>query len=183
MLLSEALPEYDFSERHQRRVDASPEAVFAAIRSVTLAETPIARTLMRLRGLRAGSKRPLVEEMDGEGFVQLAEEPLRELVYTAIGQPWKPLGGKRAVADDFRAFAEPGYAKMGFNFRLDDGVLSTETRVLLTDERSRKAFRRYWLVIRPFSGADPPRVAPRDRATRDGLGLELLLRRPRRPRP
>jgi len=66
MLLSEALPEYDFSERHQRRVDASPEAVFAAIRSVTLAETPIARTLMRLRGLRTGSARPLVEEMDSE---------------------------------------------------------------------------------------------------------------------
>ena len=152
MLLSEALPEYDFRERHQRRVDAKPEAVFAAIRSVTLAETPIARTLMRLRGLRAGSARPLVEEMDNEGFVQLTEEPLRELVYTAIGQPWRPLGGKRAVADDFRAFAEPGYAKMGFNFRLEDGVLSTETRVLLTDERSRKAFRRYWLVIRPFSG-------------------------------
>ena len=152
MLLSEALPEYDFSERHQRRVDASPEAVFAAIRSVTLAETPIARTLMRLRGLRAGSKRPLVDEMDSEGFVQLTEEPLRELVYTAIGQPWRPLGGRRPVAEDFGAFAEPGYAKMGFNFRLEDGVLSTETRVLLTDERSRKAFRRYWLLIRPFSG-------------------------------
>ncbi|MEP7335602.1 MAG: hypothetical protein ABI717_07460, partial [Actinomycetota bacterium] len=49
-------------------------------------------------------------------------------------------------------FAEPGYAKMAFNFRLEDRVLSTETRVLLTDERSRKLFRRYWIVIRPFSG-------------------------------
>jgi hypothetical protein len=152
MLLSEALPEYDFHERHERRVDAPPEDVFAAIRSVTLAETPIARTLMRLRGLRTGSARPLVEEMGNEGFVELTEEPVRELVYTAIGQPWRPLGGKRAVADDFRAFAEPGYAKMGFNFRFENGVLSTETRVLLTDKRSRKAFRRYWLLIRPFSG-------------------------------
>ena len=152
MLLSEALPEYDFGERHERRIDAPPETVFAAIRSVTLAETPIARTLMRLRGLRAGSTRPLVEEMDSEGFAHLTEEPLRELVYTAIGQPWRPLGGKRAVAEDFRAFAAPGFAKMAFNFRLEDGVLSTETRVLLTDERSWKAFRRYWLVIRPFSG-------------------------------
>jgi hypothetical protein len=152
MLLSEALPEYDFGERHERRVEATPDAVFDAIRSVTLAETPVARTLMRLRGLRAGAKRPLVEEMGGEGFVELAEEPLREVVYTAIGQPWKPLGGRRADAVGFRAFAEPGYAKMAFNFRFEDGVLSTETRVLLTDERSRKLFRRYWLVIRPFSG-------------------------------
>lgn len=152
MLLSDALPEYHFRERHQRRVDASPEAVFAAIRSVTLAETPVARTLMRLRGMHAGSVRPIVEEMDAEGFVQLAETPLQELLYTAIGQPWKPVGGKRPDAADFRAFAEPGYAKMGFNFWLEHGVLSTETRVLLTDERSRKLFRRYWLVIRPFSG-------------------------------
>ncbi len=152
MLLSEALPEYHFRERHERRLDASAEEVFAAIRSVTLAETPIGRRLMRLRGLRAGSVRPLVEEMQGEGFAQLAEEPLRELVYAAIGQPWKPLGGKRAKTDGFGAFAEPGYAKMAFNFRFEDGVLSTETRVQLTDERSRKLFRRYWLVIRPFSG-------------------------------
>ena len=152
MLLSEVLPEYDFRERHHRRVDAMPEAVFAAIRSVTLAETPIARTLMRLRGMRAGSVRPLVEEMDAEGFAQVAEEPLREVVYAAIGQPWKLLGGKRPDAGDFGAFADPGYAKLGFNFRLENGVLSTETRVLLTDERSRKLFRRYWLVIRPFSG-------------------------------
>jgi hypothetical protein len=136
----------------ERRVDAAPDAVFAAIRSVTLAETPIARTLMRLRGMRAGSVRPLVEEMDAEGFAQVAEEPLREVVYAAIGQPWKPLGGKRAHAGDFRTFSDPGYAKLGFNFRLENGVLSTETRVLLTDERSRKLFRRYWLVIRPFSG-------------------------------
>jgi hypothetical protein len=152
MLLSEVLPEYHFRERHERRVDAAPDAVFAAIRSVTLAETPIARTLMRLRGMRAGSVRPLVEEMDAEGFALVAEEPLREVVYAAIGQPWKPLGGKRADAGDFRTFSDPGYAKLGFNFRLENGVLSTETRVLLTDERSRKLFRRYWLVIRPFSG-------------------------------
>jgi hypothetical protein len=152
MLLSEVLPEYHFRERHERRVDAPAEAVFAAIRSVTLAETPIARRLIRLRGLRAGSVRPLVEEMDDEGFAQFAEEPLRELVYAAIGQPWKPLGGKRADTDDFGAFAEPGYAKIAFNFRFEGGVLSTETRVLLTDARSRKLFRGYWLVIRPFSG-------------------------------
>ena len=152
MLLSEVLPEYHFRERHERRVDAPAEAVFAAIRSVTLAETPIARRLMRLRGLRAGSVRPLVEEMGEEGFAEFAEEPLREVVYAAIGQPWRPRGGKRAMTDELGAFAEPGYAKIVFNFRFEDGVLSTETRVLLTDERSRKLFRRYWFVIRPFSG-------------------------------
>ena len=70
----------------------------------------------------------------------------------AIGQPWKLRGGERRRDVDFRTFADPGFAKMAFNFRLDGSTLSTETRVLLTDERSRRAFRRYWLVIRPFSG-------------------------------
>jgi hypothetical protein len=48
--------------------------------------------------------------------------------------------------------AAPGYAKMALNFRFDGTVLSTETRVFLTDAAARRSFRRYWLVIRPFSG-------------------------------
>ena len=114
----------------------------------------VARTLVRLRGLRADASRPLFEEMDRAGFEVVAEEPGREVVITAIGRnPGSCAGGKRPpVAEDFRAFAEPGYAKMAMNFRLEGGVLSTETRVFLTDERRAGAFRRYWLVIRPFSG-------------------------------
>jgi hypothetical protein len=30
--------------------------------------------------------------------------------------------------------------------------LETETRVFLTDRSSRRRFRAYWLVVRPFSG-------------------------------
>jgi hypothetical protein len=75
-------------------------------------------------------------------------------VYAGIGRPWSVRGGMRPVADarSFREFAEPGWAKMAVNFRVADGVLSTETRVWLTDAASRRAFIAYWLVIRPFSG-------------------------------
>ena len=55
-------------------------------------------------------------------------------------------------AGDFATLDRPGYAKLAIDWRLEDGVLSTETRVVLTDEESRRAFRRYWLVIRPWSG-------------------------------
>jgi hypothetical protein len=37
-------------------------------------------------------------------------------------------------------------------FRVDARALSTETRVHVADPASRKKFRRYWLVVRPFSG-------------------------------
>ena len=60
------------------------------------------------------------------------------------------LAGRRGV--DFLTFAEPGYAKMALSYRLENGLLTTETRVRLTDADAHRSFRRYWLVIRPFSG-------------------------------
>jgi hypothetical protein len=41
---------------------------------------------------------------------------------------------------------------MALAFDLNGDTLSTETRVQLTDDRSKRAFARYWLVVRPFSG-------------------------------
>jgi hypothetical protein len=152
MLLDDVLPEWHFRERHRRHVSAEPERVFAAVRELTLAETPVAAVLVRLRGMGPERDRPIFDEMRRVGFEVEAEEPGRELAFAAIGQPWKVRGGERRRGVDFRTFAEPGFAKMAFNFRLDGSTLFTETRVLLTDERSRRAFRRYWLVIRPFSG-------------------------------
>ena len=150
-LLSEVLPEYHFRERHARRVAAPPERVFAAVRELTIGDTPVARLIMGMRGLAGDASRPIFEQMREFGFEVVAEGE-REVVIAAIGQPWKWRGGVRPDAPEFRTFAEPGYAKMALNFVFDGDTLSTETRVLLTDEASRRAFRRYWLVIRPFSG-------------------------------
>jgi hypothetical protein len=151
-LLSEVLPEYHFRERHTRRVAAPPERVFAAVRELTVDDTPVARLLMRMRGLGGDTARPIFEQMGRFGFELVAEDPGREVVLAAVGQPWKWRGGTRPDRAEFRTFAEPGYAKMAMNYRLDGETLSTETRVFATDCASRRAFRRYWLVIRPFSG-------------------------------
>jgi hypothetical protein len=152
MLLSEVLPEYHFNERHARRVVAPPERVFDAIQEVTLKEMGAARVLALLRGIRADTSEPFVDEMRKVGFDVVADDAPRELVWAAIGRPWKLKGGGRPRGADFATFVEPGWAKMAFNFRLDGDTLSTETRVLLTDAKSRRKFRRYWFVIRPFSG-------------------------------
>jgi hypothetical protein len=151
-LLSEVLPEYDFRERHARRIDAPPERVFAAVRELSAADTPVVRLLFRLRGLRGETARPIFDQMERFGFEVVAEEPGRELVVAAIGQPWKLRGGARPRGVDFRTFDEPGYAKMALNWRFEDGTLSTETRVQLTGANASRSFRRYWLVVRPFSG-------------------------------
>ena len=54
--------------------------------------------------------------------------------------------------DDFAAFDDPGYAKMAMDIGYSEGRLTTETRVFLTSPDARRAFRAYWLVIRPLSG-------------------------------
>ena len=110
------------------------------------------RLLFRLRGLRADTASPIIDQMARFGFEVVAEEPARELVVAAIGQPWKLARRQPSARRRLRTFAEPGYAKMALNYRLENGMLTTETRVLLTDADARRSFRRYWLVIRPFSG-------------------------------
>ena len=83
------------------------------------------------------------------GFDTLARTPT-EVVFAASGTPWRRSGGLRPfagvaagtvqVATDVRAVSTPGGC-----------VLSTETRVLTADESARRTFRRYWLVVGPFS--------------------------------
>jgi hypothetical protein len=161
MSLDELLPQWHFRECHRRATDAPALALLAATGQVTWAEVPVMAVLMRIRSggrLRQAARRQVLDDMARAGFVVLARTG-EELVLGAIGRPWAP-GGRRAPslarqADPggfFTGFAAVGWAKMAVSFRVSSGELRTETRVLLTDGRSRRAFGRYWLLIRPFSG-------------------------------
>lgn len=158
-ILDSLLPEFQFVERHRTWVDASPEAALAAAREVSLADMPLARLLMRIRGMRTPARGPLLEQMLAGGFVRLGETPGHEVVAGAIGQMWKLSGGhtpKVAGAVEFAAFKQPGYAKAAMSLAVHEVngrcELVTETRVFATDGAARRSFSRYWLVIRPASG-------------------------------
>lgn len=161
MRIDDLLAEWHFRDRHRAATTAAAADLLAAVEQVTWAEVPVMRVLMRVRSagrLRLGRDRPILEDMASLGFTMLAGKG-NELVAAAIGRPWSPAGGRGPrLADQpdpvpfFVDFSAPGWAKMITNFRVSTGELTTETRVLLTDERSRRAFRRYWLIIRPFSG-------------------------------
>ena len=153
------LPEYQFSERHGIWLDTSPEVALAAARNVSLDDMPLARLLMRMRGLRTPARGSLWDKMVSGQFIDLGEIPGREIAAGVIGQMWKLSGGqspKVASPIEFAAFDALGYAKaaMGFAAQSTAGrcELVTETRVWATDEASRRAFSRYWTVIRPGSG-------------------------------
>jgi hypothetical protein len=165
MILDVHLSEWTVRERHSIRIAASPGHTLAAARAVTRREVRMLRFLMALRSLpvafRRGAQRgldkPLLRGFERMGFAELGESS-NEFVYGGVGRFWQPSGGLRQVsAEEFAGFHEPGYAKAGFNFQVEpDGnggcVLSTETRVLATDDHARRRFRLYWTFVRPGSG-------------------------------
>lgn len=166
--LDELLPTYDFSQRHDRFTRASPARALVAVAEVTLGEMPLGRFLFMLRsgrvparrgGLPADPRRPVVEQLVEFGFVRLADAS-DELVLGYVGQPWKPNGGTMlGLASDaeWRAFAEPGFAKAAVWFgttpQAGGARLATETRVAATDAVARRRFGRYWRLIALGSGA------------------------------
>jgi hypothetical protein len=145
--LDEVLPEYDVRERHERRVPATPELAVAAALGIPVAPDAIVRALFRLRGLgRGGSVLGAVRAM---GFAELVREP-DCVIFGVSGRPWTPRGGL-APFDK----AGPGQVRMAVELSaLPDGdgaLLVTETRVAAMDAGARRAFRRYWLAVGPFS--------------------------------
>jgi len=81
-----------------------------------------------------------------------------EMVLGQVSHPWKGVAtsGAPTTAEQFTAFGEPGFAKIAASLRTepygnDSSILTMETRVVLTDDESCRRFRRYWLVIGPFS--------------------------------
>ncbi|HVE55472.1 MAG TPA: hypothetical protein VNB22_01500 [Pyrinomonadaceae bacterium] len=159
MLIDEFLPVYDFSERHETRIRASRERVFAAVDSTDFSASWTIWGLLALRGLgwSHAAKSVTLRDMTKDGFTVLGETPNEEILLGLAGKFWT-LGGslQKVDAGNFREFDEKGFAKAVWNFSLSekDGetLLKTETRIRCLDEGSRKSFALYWTVIEPFSG-------------------------------
>ena len=146
--LDEFLPHYDVRERHERRVPATPELALAAALGVPVAPDGIVRTLFRVRGLPGGGS--VQGALRSIGFEPLVEEP-DCIVLGAAGRPWSP----RSKLTAFEK-AGPGLVRIVFDITATPAgegasILATETRVAAMDDRARRAFRRYWFAVGPFS--------------------------------
>ena len=86
------------------------------------------------------------------GWVLLGERPGESIALGLVGKFWRPVIAFETVArDDFRDFAEPGFAKTVYELSvhgLDDGrtLLTGLMRTATTDEHARRWFRRYWTL-------------------------------------
>jgi hypothetical protein len=146
--LDEVLPRFDANEVHMVALTCSPERAVELALSAPAAPDRIVAVLFRMRGLTpAATIQALFDRM---GFEALASTPT-EIVLAAAGTPWRLRGGIRSFAT-----AGPGTVRMAADIRAVPAgggcVLSTETRIQAVDDRARRAFRRYWLIVRPFSG-------------------------------
>lgn len=163
--LDDLLPDWHFREGHERRITASPVAVWSALQELRLGDLRLAGALMDLRSLPGrmlGAQRPamVTGRFLEEGPVPvLHAQPGRAVVAGGVVQPWKLFGGDEPPELDglaLLAFDQPGWVKVGMDFVLEpDGGgtrLTTETRVQATDPATRRRFGRYWLVIRAGSG-------------------------------
>jgi hypothetical protein len=166
MKLDEVIPDPQHRMRHSRDVAAHPTVVWDQLLRVTMSVLPLTRTLEGLRLLPARLAGRKHQPLAGRSFLDvtpipvLFAEPPRLVVAAGLSQAWRPLGGAtppRLDAAALRAWSQPGWVKVGMEFRLQPSpvgtLLSTETRILATDPRARRAFAAYWWFIRPASGA------------------------------
>lgn len=176
MLLDHFLPRYDLTVAHAHVFRVPPAECFRAASEVDLFRAPLVRALLDLRGLPqrlastlTGRGRAAVpgvsratfrlKDMVGLGWTLLGETPGSEMVLGQVSRPWKAVAtstGSPMTPERFMSFDQPGFAKIATSLRVDpygnrSCILTMETRVVVTDDASRRRFRRYWLLIGPFS--------------------------------
>ncbi|MCO2950013.1 hypothetical protein FA255_19525 [Pseudomonas aeruginosa] len=142
------LPHWQFSEHHQRLIDAPAAAVLDAVEDLLRFDDPLVRAFLVLReapGRLAG----LLGRRNGAD---------QAIAYGLVGRFWRADFALERIADGehFRCYDQPGVAKLVLCFRCTPSasgtLLHTETRVFCPDRASRLRFTPYWLAIRPVSG-------------------------------
>ena len=163
-LIDAFVPKWHFREVHRIAVLAPADAALRAIREVTAREIRLFRLLTWLRRLgRPGPESILSPPPDESilavslrtGFVLLAESPREIVIGKTVVSP--PGSVPPSNSDEFLATISPGWAKAVMDFRITPSalamcVVTTETRVWATDEKTQRRFGLYWWTIRLGSG-------------------------------
>jgi hypothetical protein len=156
MLQDRFLPNYDFSEKHSIIVNQPPEKIYALVDNLDFSGSWVIKILFKLRGMAA--RMTMKEGLLRQRFIMLAQIENEEILLGLAGQFWKPDGNlQKLTPDSFVNFHARGFLKATWGFTLtvlagNKTTVETETRIQCLDEVAYRKFRRYWFVIRPFSG-------------------------------
>jgi hypothetical protein len=166
MKLDDVIPNPHHRMGHSRIVGAPPTVVWDELCRVPMSALPLGRALegVRLLPARLAGKKHL--PLAGRTFLEVTPIPVlfsqrpQVVISAGLSQAWRLLGGSTPPHVDaaaLRAWSQPGWIKVGMEFRLQaipgGTLLRTETRVLATDPRTRRVFAVYWFFIRAGSGA------------------------------
>jgi hypothetical protein len=165
MNLDDVVPRADHLTRQSRVIEAPRRVVWEELHQLKLRSMPVSLVLSAVRAMpvlltgrgRGGLDRTFLDVVP---IPVLSSEPPSAVVFGGVLQAWRLTGGEQPPvldADGVREFAEPGWVKIGMEFRLTPAVggthLSSETRVAATDPETRNRFNRYWFVVGPGSSA------------------------------
>ncbi|MDW8396184.1 MAG: hypothetical protein RMM31_08075 [Anaerolineae bacterium] len=172
-LLDTVLPDYEFRDSVSEEIEASPSAIFQAIREATRVEKPLANMLAELRELPArvigaanGSsttheKDPFINFVlnGANGMTVLAEERSREIVLGAAGKLHdliEPHVVPIQSLKEFLAFSRPNCEKLAISLRIEPTGHPARQRLVLEhrthalDAEAGRKFAAYWLGARPI---------------------------------
>ena len=165
MDLDDVVPVADHVTRQARVIEAPPSVVWDELHGLKLSGLPLTLALGGVRalpGLLTGKWHGALDQtfLDVVPVPVLSSEPPTEVVWGGVLQPWMLPGGDRSPQLDaagLREWAEPGWVKVAMEFRLaptrGGTRLSSETRVVATDDGARRRFGLYWLLVGPGSSA------------------------------
>ena len=165
LLLDRYLPESDARLLRRRVVDADPETAWQALRRVDFRRQRSAASSWRVRALSLpfsrsllpppGSKAASLDDLERHGWRLLDEAPGTEVVFGAIGRPWKADGDLLDFApSEFGSCDAEGRCRFacGLVVRPHPGgqaVLTYETRWRAEDAEARRRCQRSWRIARP----------------------------------
>jgi hypothetical protein len=168
-LLDDIMPEYQFSERHSERIHAKPEQVMQAIRQLTVGDMKSLVTLLKIRGaalrlhdtgdfvrhVRSLQDTRLLDTFSESGYIFGSSEHAIVMCGGANMRANRPLEVR--TLQEFADYWEQGAVKMAYDFNVEDAgggwsTVTAETRVVATDDSTRRGMGRYWRLIVPGSG-------------------------------
>jgi hypothetical protein len=161
--LDDVMPEYQFYEKHSTRVHGRPEQVMQAVRESTFRDMKSLSTLLKIRAAALRIRdtdalpqdRRILDAFSAPGM--LVGDSDHEVLKCWIANLRAQRLADVRTLQEFKDYREPGGIKMAFNLHVEDAgqgwcTLSTDTRVLALDERTRSGMARYWRLIVPGSG-------------------------------
>ena len=156
MDLDDVVPDADHVTRQSRVIDAPPSVGWEELHRLQLSSLPVSLLLGRGRR-RGGLDRTFLDVVP---IPELASDPPSHVLFGGVLQAWRLTGGERPPELDaagVRQWSEPGWVKVGMEFRLTPAVggtrLTCETRIVATDPGTRRRFGLYWLAVQPGSSA------------------------------